>query len=222
MQQSATKTHLVAAILFLGLALIGTMLAPTGEPRLWRIISDLCLIATGLAIILHLINLRLDSIRKRDQAAVYPLGPARKIDNGRLPNRFHPRVNLSEYEYCHFSIGAWRIIFIPPTVAQQYEMRQTLVRFTGGLYYFITQPQAILLRAEPENQVAGELVITSQRIIFLADENGFEIPLKNIKCLDCSAHLVDFQVRDRRYTLQTDAASYAEKVLAMLLDISGD
>ncbi len=91
------------------------------------------------------------------------------------------------------------------------------VRFSGGQYYYILRPQEILLPAQVDEQIQGELVITSQRIIFLADENGFEVPRQNLKRLDCSAHLVDFQVRNRRYTIQTDAACYAEKVLMLLL-----
>ena len=71
--------------------------------------------------------------------------------------------------------------------------------------------------ADVKDMTEGELVITSQRIIFMAGENAFEVPLQRLKLLDCSAHLVDFQVRDRRYTLQTEAACYAEKVLMLLL-----
>lgn len=222
MNKISRQTHLLAAVLFSGLTLFASFKAGTAEDGRWQTFSTLTLIAAILAWILQFRASRQSRREQQDESdtgpfPVFPEGQARLIDSGRLPNRYNPRIDLKDFEICHFSVPANRIIFAPFPNGVVIDPTRLVVRYSGGSFYYIVRPQEILLPAEPDDQVPGELVITNQRIIFLAAENGFEVPLQSLKMLDCSAHLVDFQVRDRRYTLQTDAACYAEKVLLLLL-----
>lgn len=202
--------------MFLLLALVASyMLRDTLDKR-WQILTYLSLGASLLAWTLFLRARRRIAAIRRDECSAYPEGQARLIDSGRLPNRFNPRIELKDYEYCHFYVNAQRMMFHPLPEYMKIDPAHLLVRYSGGVFYYIVRPQEILLTADPDDQIDGELVITSQRIIFIAAENGFEVPLQSLKMLDCSAHLVDFQVRGRRYTVKTDAACYAEKVLALL------
>jgi hypothetical protein len=217
LNQSYRNTHLWAAVLFAGLAVAAVLLDRTAPGGRWLIFAVFSFGVAILAWIRHGRALRRKHDEQPDQITAYPEGQARLIDSGRLPNRYNPRIDLREYEFCHFTVAAQRVLFAPLPSGLNVDPTRLVVRFSGGAFYFIVRPQEILLPAEPDEQVIGELAITNQRIIFLATENGFEIPLQSLKMLDCSAHLVDFQVRDRRYTLQTDAACYAEKVLLLLL-----
>lgn len=217
MNQTSPKTHLFAAIGFTALAAVSAWVVRGAADRTWQILSVLAVCVAALAWFLYLRARHLEAQRRRDEYCAYPEGQARLIDSGRLPNRFNPRIALREYESCHFFVNAQRIFFRPLPDPMNIEPARLLVRYSGGSFYYIVRPQEILLPAEPDDQVDGELVITSQRIIFNALENGFEVQLQSLKLLDCSAHLVDFQVRGRRYTIKTEAACYAEKVLAMLL-----
>ena len=208
MKLSTFKIHLPAALVFAGLSLFAFYQSEiTGDGR-WRVFAILSL--GGAVLAWH--RSRRDRSQQSDD-----IRQIRQIENGHLPNRQNPRVELKDFEYCHFSISASRLIFPPLPDDCKIEPASMVIRQSGGAYYFIVRQQDTLLLAEPDDQTEGELVITSRRIIFLATENGFEIPLQSVKMLDCSAHLVDFLVRDRRYTIQTDAAVYAEKVLQLLM-----
>ena len=217
MNQAHPRTHLMAGILFAAMAMSAAWLTRSSSDSRWRVFTLLALAATALAWIMFVRSHRRELARRKDQFTAYPEGQARLIDSGRLPNRFNPRIELREYEICHFSVEAQRILFFPLPENLQIDPTRLLVRLSGGAYYFIIRPQEILLPADPDKQTSGELFITNQRIMFLSGENGFEVPLQSLKLLDCSAHLVDFQVRGRRYTIQTEAACYAEKVLMLLL-----
>lgn len=217
MNQPSPKIHLLAATLFTVLAVAGAIMVRSPLDRRWQIFSVLAFAAAVLAWVLFARAQHRETAWRRDQFAAYPEGQARLIDSGRLPNRFNPRIDLKDYESCHFFVSAQRMFFQPLPENLRVDPSRLLVRYSGGAFYFIVRPQEILLPAEPDDMADGELVITSQRIIFLAPENGFEVPLQSLKMLDCSAHLVDFQVRGRRYTIKTEAACYAEKVLQLLL-----
>jgi hypothetical protein len=215
--QPNPKMHLLAVLAFLALAVTTAWVARSSADARWQVFSALAFVASGLALLLFARARRREALQQRDQYAAYPEGQARLIDSGRLPNRFNPRFELKDYELCHFFIEAQRLFFLPLPDTMRIDPTRLLIRFSGGNYYYIVRPQEILLPAELDDQVSGELVITNQRILFLAQENGFEVPLHSLKMLDCSAHLVDFQVRGRRYTIRTEAAGYAEKVLALLI-----
>ena len=222
MYKISRQTHLLAAAVFSGLTFFAFYRARISADDRWHTFSTLALICAILAWLLYYRANRRDS---RDQECIgdpehpnaFPEGQARLIDSGRLPNRFNPRIDLKDFEICHYSVYAQRVIFAPLPEGQRIDPTRLAIRYSGGNYYYIVRPQEILLPADPVSRTDGELVITNQRIIFLALENGFEVPLQSLKMLDCSAHLVDFQIRDRRYTLQTEAACYAEKVLMLLL-----
>lgn len=211
MNLSSFKIHLPAALVFAGLSLFAFYQSEVTADESWRFFSALSL--GGAVLAWH--RSRRDRSPQADDAR-----QIRQIENGRLPNRHNPRVELKDYEYCHFSIPASRLFFAPLPENFKIEPNSMVIRQSGGAYYYIVRQQDTLFMTEPDDQTHGELVITSRRIIFLAAENGFEIPLQSVKMLDCSAHLVDFLVRDRRYTIQTDAAVYAEKVLQLLMQTS--
>ncbi len=213
-------THLAAALVFSVLALI-TSIIPIDIDFRWSVFRVLSLAVSGLAWLLFFRSRYLEKKEnanacRPDQLPSFPEGQARLIDSGRLPNRYHPRVDLHEFEICHFYVPASRVIFAPLTDSKKMDPSRLAVRYSGGNYYYIVRPQEILMPAEIDDKNEGELIITSQRIIFLASENAFEVPLQRVTLLDCSAHLIDFQVRQRRYTIQTEAACYAEKVLMLL------
>ncbi|MEA4889332.1 MAG: hypothetical protein VB070_07705 [Clostridiaceae bacterium] len=222
MNRPGRQTHLLAASLFSLLSLASIVYSQiTGDGR-WRVFSMLCLIAAVLAWLMYFRRKLQDAsdheqTENVDNPPSFPEGQAKLIDAGRLPNRYNPRIDLKEFEVCHFSVAAQRLLFAPLPDKLRIDPTRLAVRYSGGQYYYIVRPQEILLPAEPDDRIDGELVITNQRIIFLAAENGFEVPLQSLKLLDCSAHLVDFHVRDRRYTIQTEASCYAEKVLLLLL-----
>ena len=222
MSRPGRQTHKLAASLFTALTLISVLYGQMSGNDRWQVFSMLCMAASALAWLMFF-RLRRREQMEEEQACrpenlpSFPEGQAKLIDSGRLPNRYNPRIDLKEYEVCHFYVPAQRLIFAPLPAQLRIDPTRLAVRFSGGHYYYIVRPQEILWPAEPDDRVTGELVITSQRIIFLAAENGFEVPLQSLKLLDCSAHLVDFHVRDRRYTLQTEASCYAEKVLMLLL-----
>ncbi len=220
MSRPERMTHLAAAIVFSVLALI-TSIIPSEIDFRWSVFRVLSLAASGLAWLLFFRSRYLEKKENADacrpgQLPTFPEGQARLIDSGRLPNRSHPRVDLHEFEVCHFYVPGSRIIFTPLPDTMKMDPSRLAVRYSGGSYYYIVRPQEILMPADIENKIEGELIITSQRMIFLASENGFEVPLQRVTLLDCSAHLIDFQVRQRRYTVQTEAACYAEKVLMLL------
>jgi hypothetical protein len=225
LKKSARMTHLAAAILFTGLALFSSYSMGGGGTYAgrWRSLNFLSLIVAALAWFLFMRATRRETDRRQPEnndgqpsVQSFPEGQARLIDSGRLPNRYNPRIELKEFEICHFTVPAQRLIFTPLPEGLVIDPGRLAVRFAGGNYYYIVRPQEILLPAPVDEQVGGELVITNQRLIFLSAANGFEIPLQSLHQLDCSAHLVDFQVRERRYTLLTESAGYAEKVLQLL------
>lgn len=215
MNQQSSKLHLSAVIFFAVMSVAsffhGRLIRNDG----WQFFSVLSLGVALLAWTYYRRDRRCEKEEQELKKSIYPEGQVRLIDNGQLPNCFNPRVDLREFECCHFSTKASRVFFYPPSDVKV-DFTKLVIRLSGGAFYFITHPQEILLPALIDEQTAGELIITSQRILFLAPENGFEIPLQNMKQLDCSAHLIDFQVRGRRYTIQTDAAGYADKVLQLL------
>jgi hypothetical protein len=213
--------HLAAACVFTGLTMFAAYRGGTPENNRWKTFSILTLIAAALAWFLFFRSLRREIENREspgdsENPAAFPEGQAKLIDSGRLPNRYNPRIDLKEYEVCHFSVPAERMIFSPLPDGLKIDPTQLSVRYSGGHFYFIIRPQEVLLPAQADNQISGEFAITNQRILFLSSESGFEVPLQSLKALDCSAHLIDFQVRDRRYTLLTEAACYAEKVLLLL------
>lgn len=194
--------------------------------RNWRLFAGLSSLAAVLALVYYF-RFNIKAKRQEQEACTpeslpdFPEGQARLIDSGRLPNRFHPRLELREFEICHFYVPGQRILFMPLPDSLKMDPTRLAVRYAGGQFYYIVRPQEILLPALPDETSSGELVITSQRIIFLAAENAFEVPLQSLKLLDCSAHLVDFQLNNKRYTVATEAACYAEKVLLLLLAAPG-
>jgi hypothetical protein len=213
--------HLVAACIFTGLTLLSSYFANSYDDRRWRTFSVLTLLASAAAWYWFFRALKMEMENREgadhpENPASFPEGQAKLIDNGRLPNRFNPRIELQDYEVCHFSVPADRLIFTPLPEGLKLDPSRLAVRFSGGNFYFIVRPQEILLPAQTQSAIAGELAITNQRVLFLAPENAFEVPIQSIKGIDCSAHIVDFQVRDRRYTLLTDAAEYADKVLQII------
>lgn len=214
--------HLIAAVLFSSLAAAAQYRRIVSQDYRWHYISIMALAVACTAWLLFLLARRREKKARQDPCNTdnmpfFPEGQARLIDSGRLPNRYNPRIAMKEFETCHFFVPARRVIFAPTPEISSLDPSRLAVRYSGGSYYYIVRPQEVLMPAEIEAQYSGEFVITSQRIIFLAEENGFEVPLQKLKMLDCSAHLVDFQVRDKRYTIQTEAACYAEKVLLLLL-----
>ncbi len=216
------QTHLFAALLFTGLTIFSSLLSHKSASGNWKTFSTLTLLAAALAWYYYLRSRQNDIRDQQDQGnpdnlPSFPEGQARLIDSGRLPNRHNPEIKLKDLEVCHFSVPALRVLFKPLPESMNADPSRLLIRYSGGSFYYIVRPQEILLPAEPDDLINGELAITNQRIIFLCSENGFEVPLNSLKLLDCSAHLVDFQVRDRRFTIQTEAAGYAEKVLLLLL-----
>lgn len=211
MKRSSFKIHLPAALFFAMLSWFAFYQSEITADGRWRLFAALSL---GGAVLAWHRSRRDRSPQSDDERQI------RQIECGRLPSRHNPRVELKDYEYCHFSIAASRLFFAPLPEDFKIEPTRMVVRKSGDAFYFIVRQQDTLFLAEPDNQTQGELIITSRRIIFLAEENSFEVPLQNVKMLDCSAHLVDFLVRDRRYTIQTDAAGYAEKVLQLLLQSS--
>ena len=221
MKRAGRQTHLLAACLFSLLAALAFWMDRSSQND-WRLFG----ILTGaVAVIAWVLFFRTRLLAKKNTEDAcdlqnmpdFPEGQAKLIDSGRLPNRYHPQVDMREFEICHFYVPGRRLLFAPLPESLKIDPTRLAVRYSGGQYYYIVRPQEILLPAQADEQVDGELIITSQRILFLADENGFEVPLQSLKLLDCSAHLVDFQVRNRRYTVQTEAACYAEKVLMLLL-----
>ncbi|MDW7659736.1 MAG: phage holin family protein [Bacillota bacterium] len=221
MKRPGLQTHLLAACLFSLLAALAFWMDRSSQND-WRLFGILTGAVAAIAWILFLRS-RLRARKNPEDACDldnmpdFPEGQAKLIDSGKLPNRYHPRVDMREFEVCHFYVPSKRLLFAPLPEGLKIDPTRLAVRYSGGQYYYIVRPQEILLPAQADDQIDGELVITSQRILFLADENGFEVPLQSLKLLDCSAHLVDFQVRNRRYTVQTEAACYAEKVLMLLL-----
>ena len=222
MSRPGKMTHFWAAVLFTILGVAASVMTLVVRDSSWQVFSWLSLGAAAVAWLSYL------RVKKQERAGDetsgkpenlpgFPEGQARIIDSGRLPNRYNPRIILNDFEVCHYYVPADRLIFAPLPEHLRIDPTRLVVRFSGGHYYYIVRPQEILLPAEPDNTIPGELIITSQRIIFLAAESGFEVPLQSLKLLDCSAHLVDFQIRDRRFTVRTDAAGYAEKVLMLLL-----
>ena len=145
----------------------------------WRLFGILSGIVAILAWVLYL-QARRKAITRRDEACDleqlpdFPEGQAKLIDSGRLPNRYHPDVDLREFETCHFYVPGRRLLFTPLPAELKIDPNRLAVRYSGGQFYYIVRPQEILLPAETEGQIDGELVITSQRILFLAEENGFE------------------------------------------------
>ena len=222
MGRPGKQTHFWAAVLFTGLGIAASGISLMARDSRWQIFSWLILGASGLAWLMYLRSKQRekvadDALCKPENLPGFPEGQARIIDSGRLPNRYNPRIILNDFEMCHFYVPADRLIFAPLPEHLRIDPTRLVVRYSGGQFYYIVRPQEILLPADPDNTIPGELIITSQRIIFLAAESGFEVPLQSLKLLDCSAHLVDFQVRDRRFTVRTEAACYAEKVLMLLL-----
>lgn len=222
MKTKGHRIHFIAAIIFSALSLAAQYWRIANDDRRWHFISILSFLGAIIAWSLYFIARRRERSSREDACSAenmpfFPEGQARLIDSGRLPNRYNSRVSMKDYETCHFFVPAQRIIFTPTPEISRLDPSRLAVRYSGGSYYYIVRPQEVLLPAEVDAQYSGEFVITSQRIIFLAEENGFEVPLQKLKMLDCSAHLVDFQVRDKRYTIQTAAACYAEKVLLLLL-----
>lgn len=217
MNHSRPRIHLLAGFLFAFLALATAWLTKSPAGGGWRIFSLLAMCSAALAWFLYVRAYQRELSRQKDQQSAYPEGQARLIDSGRLPNRYNPRIELRDYEICHFSVDATRLLFMPLPDNYRIDTTNLLVRLSGNAFYFIARPNEILLPAALDAHTDGELIITNKRVIFHADENGFEVPIFSLKLLDCSAHLVDFQVRGRRYTIQTDAACYAEKVIMLLL-----
>lgn len=216
-----TNIHFRAATLFLLLSLF-SLLVGRSSP-IWPYFTILSGVAALYAWITG-IKVRLrqkrdqteDETCRPDSLSSLPEGQARYIDSGRLPNRLHPNLDMREYETSHFFVSAYWLMFEPLPEKMKSKISQPLIRYSGDRYYYILKPYEILMLAKPEATLSGEFVITSQRVIFLSNDNGFEIPLNRIEKLDCSAHLIDFFVKNRRYTIQTDAACYAEKVFELL------
>lgn len=222
MRRSNQRTHFAAAILYSGLAVFASLLPLPAHLTSWRTFSNLSLVAAIVAWLAYFKALRRAYAERLpdsddDEQQPLPKAQARMIDNGRLPVRRNPRIELQPYETCHFNIMARRMVFAPPDGLGLAEASHLAIRFSGGSFYYIVQPQSILLPALLTDEIRGELVITNYRLIFLAGEYSFDVPLPSLSLLDCSAHLIDFQVRDSRFTLQTEAACYAEKVLDLLL-----
>ncbi len=212
--------HSVAIIGFLLLAMLGFSQQKPAEKG-WLLFAVLCLAAAFAAMLRSrrarsAARIASDEPCSPEQMIDFPEGQARLIDSGRLPNRYHPHLAMHEFEICHFYAPAKRLLFLPPPTATDNRWQRFLIRCSGGHYYFIRQPGELLMFANPDKEIPGELVITSQRLIFLAQEDAFEVPLQRLTRLDCSARLVDFEIRSRRYTLYCDATCYAEKVLLLL------
>ena len=219
------QTHFLAACLFSLMSAYAFWMA--GAVHQWRLFAWLTAVVACGAWVFY-IRARIRDMKHGqnacdlEQLPDFPEGQARLINSGRLPNRFHPYLELREFEPCHFFVMSSRLLFQALPENLQLDPTRLAVRFSGGQYYYIVKPQEILLPAQLDETSSGELVITNQRILFPADVNGFEVPLQSLKLLDCSAHLVDFQVKNKRYTIQTDAACYAEKVLMLLLHPKND
>lgn len=215
-----SRTHGVAVLVFLALVLVNGLIGrrPDAAP-IWDYLAAYSFLGAILAA-WRLIR-RFRAIRDQEEEVCspesvpgFPEGQARLIDSGRLPNRFNNRIRLQDNEICHFIIPASRLIFQPPPL--KVDPSHILIRQSGGQLYFIIRPEELLLLAETESVTSGEFAITNQRVLFMASENGFEVPLRQLRALDCSAYLIDFTVSGHRYTIQSGSACYAEKVFDLL------
>lgn len=213
------KKHFWAAGAFLLLAAVSLFLRSRGSG--WPFMALLSALAALLAWIR---GRRWRLIQVEDEPAGdspegvsdLPDGQAKLIDSGQLPNRLHPELDLRLSETAHFYVSAHWVLFKTFPEALQKELSRARIRLNRGRYFYILKPYDLLLPSHLDASIPGQLIITNQRVVFLSQEKGFEVPLDQIEHLDCSPALVDFQVQSRRYTVQTQAAAYAEKIFSLL------
>jgi hypothetical protein len=123
-----------------------------------------------------------------------------EVENGILPEIESP-VLLQKNEVCHIAIDATRLETKVVTTGYTGGSRGVSIRIAKGVSYRVGGYRSRPIKEEVTFRYPGSLVITSKRIVFMATEKGFSIPLNKLDSIDPYQDGIGFQKGATYYLL---------------------
>lgn len=143
---------------------------------------------------------------------IFPAAAAQKIRSGSLPTIQADKIILSAGEVCHFvDMGA--------ALTEKKKYRRV---HSGGSYHMWKGYTAHLGHSEsvPISQpeyTKGVFYITNQRVIFVAQNHGFDKKIKNLTAITPYTDAIGLQFGSKTYNVLLPDGETAKLVLDMLI-----
>ncbi|MDF3821738.1 hypothetical protein P3G55_17670 [Leptospira sp. 96542] len=133
-----------------------------------------------------------------------------EIEDGNLPV-ISTNIPLQKNEICHISTDANRLETKIVTVGHSGGSRGVSIRIAKGLTYRVGSYKGGPIKEEVTFKFPGKLIVTSKRIIFIAAQKGFSIPLSKVTNLEPYDDGIGIQKDSTHYLLSID-----EKITELL------
>lgn len=123
-----------------------------------------------------------------------------QINHGIIPTINTDKVLLSNGEKCHF---AERAILVTEKTTKHYTGRYNgfSFRVAKGVTYRTGRSKGTPVEEKQTIKTKGIFYITTKRIIFIADENGFEKKIKSITAITPYSNAIKMQLASKNITL---------------------
>ena len=140
-------------------------------------------------------NREVDSI-----PAFMPATLINQINSGVIPIVKTNKIMLSNGEVCHF---AERAILVTEKIIKHYNGRHNgfSFRVMKGVTYRTGQSRGTPVEEKSTVKTKGVFYITDKRLIFIADENGFEKKLSSLTAITPYSNAVKLQFGNKTTTL---------------------
>lgn len=123
-----------------------------------------------------------------------------QINSGIIPVVKTDKIMLSNGEACHF---AERAILVTEKTTKHYNGRHNgfSFRVAKGVTYRTGQSRGTPVEEKSTVKTKGVFYITDKRLIFVADENGFEKKLSSLTAITPYSNAVKMQFGNKTFTL---------------------
>jgi len=149
-----------------------------------------------------------------DIPAKMPPGAVMEIQSGNLPIMNTTKLLLKRNEKCHY---VERAILITEKIVRHTEGSSNgfSFRVCKGVTYRTGKFKGTPVEERFEEQTKGILYITSQRIVFVAEQNGFDKNYKYLTAVTPYTNGIKLQFGNKNYVLYLPDGVVANKVISL-------
>lgn len=126
-----------------------------------------------------------------------------EVENGKLPEIASPII-LQKKEICHYAIDVTRLETKTVTTGYAAGSKGVSIRIAKGVSYRVGAYRGHPIKEEVTFRYPGDLVITSKRIVFVASEKGFSIPINKLDNIEAYQDGLGFQKGSTYYLLSME------------------
>lgn len=138
-----------------------------------------------------------------------------QINQGIIPNIKTDKIMLSNGETCHF---AERAILVTEKITKHYSGSHNgfSFRVAKGVTYRTGQSRGTPVEEKSVVKTKGIFYITDKRIIFVADENGFEKKISSLTAITPYSNAVKMQFGNKTFTLMVPDGGPINTLLGLI------